>query len=58
MMKFKFCNRTLGRTMHRALSPRPLAMDFQVKFQTGPCGICGGHRGTKTRFLPSVTDFP
>jgi len=44
--------------MHRALSSWPLVTEFQVQSQTSPCGICGGHSGTETRFLPSVTDFP
>lgn len=58
MMKFKFRYRTLCRAIHRALSSRRLATEFQVQFQTSACGICGVHSGTETRFLPSVTDFP
>jgi hypothetical protein len=35
-----------GRVMAQAICGRPLSPDDQVRYQTGPCRICGGHSVT------------
>ena len=50
-----FCNEVLGllfsqRNTAPAVSGRLLAMEATVESQTSPCGVFGGHSGTKTCF--------
>jgi hypothetical protein len=41
----------------QAVSCRPLTAEALVRARVSPCGICGGQRGTGTRFSPGCSVF-
>ena len=50
-------SKTHGRAMTKAVSHRPLTVEYRVRSRVSPRGICGGQSGTGTGVPPSTSVF-